>query len=599
MKQEIFKVEKDFGDKTLKNVFVKQQSEANRLQQDSVADVISQAKKFICVAAENAFSDELIKLLYNARKEKGIRIYVLVKTMNMAGFEQLKNNCIIRTVPDISGNYLICDRTVAFFFDEHLRGYALKNPETVGKLHDVFIYEFWNNAESEFIAKENKVSEQTFDVSPVQGNERVIINRSALSEKPYDTLLLKATDFVITNQNISEIMKSADTLYLDKKGCEKNREYLLQNSKKCDYFSDDCCVPLCKSGGKWYISNSSFENTSNNDGKLFFVEMENEPIFSNAYRLENVYTYRDAVEKEMLALKDFSPVTISASDEEQRSFDCDYKEFKRIKKMNNDDRENEFTKRNLLKSNKLSATIKFTINMTVSKLSKGAERASIYKDYHNFTEEMNKDIAAKNKLIKECAGYITKFEVDLKRLNSDISEKTKQIEECENKQRQLQLIPAKMQELTGKINEGEKSKSDVSQYEKQLIEEKKESASLKKDCDNVKKYKNEKNALDEKLRKTESALNSEQQKKTSTEDCLSKIAALEKEPKTVKACKEISDILNLGKFIPAFDEPRFGTLYEVKNGYEYALNSDEDSENAEKEMQVAGLQNVKFVASEK
>lgn len=583
MKTETFTIEKDFGNKTLANVFVKQNAEQDCQQRNSLEELLYSAEEFICVVAEDAFSSELMELLYNIRKQKGIRIYALVRNLEPAAFERLKNSCIIRTVPDISGNYLICDRTAAFFFDVQLHGYALKNAETVKKLHDVFIYEFWNNAKNEFIDKKIEVADQTFDVSPVQGNEQMIIDRSALSEKPYEAILQHATDFALANHRaISETIKTSSAkVYLDKKGCEINRSYIEKQDGEFIY-SDSCCVPLCKSNGKWYLSNSSFDKTSNNDGKLFFIEMENEPVFSNAYRLERTYTYRNAVGKDLLALKDFSAVKIAESDKEQKSFDCDYKEFKKIKKMNKADRAAEFSNRHLLNSDKPAATISFSVEMSVSTCSKEAGPAPIYESYKQFREQRNKEVYSIKKSKNEREDNIKKCENDLNKIDSNIKD-----------------LKIKQEDFNKKINscietfksaEKEKSKSDAAKYEKQRNEYIKQLDELKRQVSNLEK---QKVSVTEKIKKNKSDIEDFEKK-------LSDVDTLEINPKTVADCKKISAVLeNCEEYIPDFDEPKFGTLYKVKNGYEYELRSGDDYDEAETEMQAASLENVRFVASYK
>ena len=604
MKKKTFTIKTDFCDKKLENVFIKQSTEQGS-QKISLQKTLASAKGFVCVVAENAFSDELMKALVEVRNDKGIRIYALVSALEEPSFERLKNNCIIRSVPNINGNYIICDRTAAFFFDADLQGYAVQNIETVGKLHDTFIYEFWNNAEHEFVAKKNKVLEQTFDVSPVQGNNQLIINRSALSEKPYDSLLQKATDFVIDNQeNISELIKSQSIqrIYLDKKSCEKNRDYLLTEK---DFngeiiYSDDCRIPLCKSDGKWYVSNSSFDKSSSNDGKLFLAEMETEPVFSNAYHLKHTYTYGEAVGKEILRLKDFSAVTISDDAEEEKSFTCDYKEFKRIAKMTDSERESEFNNRHLLTSNKPSAHVTFSIEMSVSKLSKDARLAPIYKSYEEFINQRNKERNIKEELIKECERNIKKCEDALKQTEEKYSMLEKELSTCKEKQKQQNDNEVKIAELKKKTSE-ENDSAKTQQYKEQLSKLETENKSLSKNIAKLQESTKKIEALKKDLEKNRGILESEQKKREDAKACLSEIDALEKEPETVADCeKTASHLENLKKFIPPFDKPCFGTLYKVKEVYEYELQSDECYDEAEKEMQgeyvkKAGVENIKFV----
>ena len=77
-----------------------------------------------------------------------------------------------------------------------------------------------------------------------------------------------------------------------------------------------------------------------------------------------------------------------------------------------------------------------------------------------------------------------------------------------------------------------------------------------------------------------------------------KTKSLPKNPETVEDCRLVKE--TLAKFnnnfkVPSFDKPRIGTLYKVKNGWEYALKSENDIDAAEEEMNQAGIKNVEFV----
>lgn len=47
----------------------------------------------------------------------------------------------------------------------------------------------------------------------------------------------------------------------------------------------------------------------------------------------------------------------------------------------------------------------------------------------------------------------------------------------------------------------------------------------------------------------------------------------------------------------AFDEPKYGTLYEVKSTYEYELSLNDYSDEAEKEIPSAGITDVEFMSA--
>ena len=69
----------------------------------------------------------------------------------------------------------------------------------------------------------------------------------------------------------------------------------------------------------------------------------------------------------MFVAKDFSAVSISATDIEERSVSYDYKQFKKILKMTEVERESFFDK--ILHTDKFSASVTFNITMTVKQIS--------------------------------------------------------------------------------------------------------------------------------------------------------------------------------------------------------------------------------------
>ena len=568
-KTKSFEITKDFGDKTLEKVFVKEDKknlvQLSQLQKEM--NVAFSNAKSVCLVAESALSDSLLSMLASERRNRGLHIYIITKNLQPSALEVLRSNCIVREVPGISGNYLICDSDSAFFFDSNLQGYALHEKESVSKLHDLFVYEFWNNATKEFINETKPVAEQTFDVAPVLGNSNLVIDRSAQEKHPYEELLAHAEVFAATG-GISEYLKNSASkdvlLYLDKKACEENKDWLLKCSERKIIYTDNAILPLCKSSGQWYILNSSFNKNCDNEGKLFAVKMEKEPVFFNTHILKDTLTYREAAGKTMFSAKDFSKVSVSATDREERSISYDYRQFKKIAKMAESEREELFDKLHLLTSDKVSESVTFNVTVTVKELTKGAQPAPIYAEYEKFLKEKNAAVNSLNKAINESTEAINKLTL---KFDEKMAELRKKVAESQEKK-----------------NEYEKVKDKLTQ--KELV---KISAELKKSesaCTNVQKESYELNNM----------LKEENKKNQSLKSLLKKISALSQEPETKKECSEISEILNKKLTLPSFDKPKYGTLYKVKAGYEYELTSDEDSESAEEEMKAAGITNVEFVS---
>lgn len=619
-KSKKFTITKDFSSKTLEKVFVEQVSDTEITEAPSLREEIESALKqaeTVCLVAETAFSDELMNLLYEMRQNHGLRIYILIKDVQQkaSALERLKENCIVREVPHIRGNYLLCDKPAAFFFDGEMNGYAVKNEETVQKLHNLFIYNFWKESTKEFIQEVRDVAEQTFDVAPVHADENVIIDCSALEEPPYRQCLENADSFVTLGTFPKRLKdtNSGSTLYLDSKAWESNKDVLLKEQNRTVILTDKLSIPMCKSEGNWYILNNNFDN-DDNTGRFFSVKMECEPVFINTRKFYPTFTYGEAVGKTLFYAKDFENVEILSEDTEERSVSYDHKRFKEIVRMEETEREKFFDKQHLLHSDKLVATVTFTVTMTVKKLSKGAKEAPVYEEYKSFIAEVE----------------TRRKETEQKKISVEKSQETDK-NNLETVTQKLDAFQAKKQEYERDCQEKEELEGKISELKEQIQQAKQESGGNGKGL--LKKAKGEsfgvnnefekqlselqgqEKVLEEKIKKfqkekkTGEQLANErdviQKKLTETEESLKKLAdlmaafdRLPKKPETVVECEAIKSQLpdDFNLKVPSFDKPRYGTLYEIKNDYEYEVNSDDHFDEAEEEMRKAGLENVHFVS---
>lgn len=619
-KSKTFTITKDFSSKTLEKVFVEQVSDKGIMEAPSLREEIESALKqaeTVCLVAETAFSGELMNLLYEMRQNHGLRIYILIKDVQQkaSALELLKENCIVREVPHIRGNYLLCDKTAAFFFDGEMNGYAVKNEETVQKLHNLFIYNFWKESTKEFIQEVRDVAEQTFDVAPVNADENVIIDCSALEEPPYRQCLENADSFVTLGTFPKRLKdtNSGSTLYLDKQAWESNKDVLLKEQNRTVILADKLSIPMYKSKGNWYILNNNFDN-DDNTGRFFSVKMECEPVFINTRKFYPTFTYGDAVGKTLFYAKNFENVEILSRDTEERSVSYEHKRFKEIVRMEETEREKFFDKQHLLHSDKLAATVTFTVTMTVKKLSKGAKEAPVYEEYKSFIAEVE----------------TRRKETEQKKISVEKSQETDK-NNLETVTQKLDAFQAKKQEYERDCQKKEELEGKISELKEQIQQAKQESGGNGKGL--LKKAKGEnfgvnnefekqlselqgqEKVLEEKIKKfqkekkTGEQLANErdviQKKLTETEESLKKLAdlmaafdRLPKKPETVVECEAIKSQLpdDFNLKVPSFDKPRYGTLYEIKNGYEYEVNSDDDFDEAEEEMREAGLENVHFVS---
>lgn len=619
-KSKTFTITKDFSSKTLEKVFVEQVSDKGIMEAPSLREEIESALKqaeTVCLVAETAFSGELMNLLYEMRQNHGLRIYILIKDVQQkaSALELLKENCIVREVPHIRGNYLLCDKTAAFFFDGEMNGYAVKNEETVQKLHNLFIYNFWKESTKEFIREVSDVAYRTFDVAPVHADENVIIDRSALEESPYRKCLENADSFVTLGTFPKRLKdtNSGSTLYLDKQAWESNKDVLLKEQNRTVILTDKLSIPMCKFEGNWYILNNNFDN-DDNTGRFFSVKMECEPVFINTRKFYPTFTYGDAVGKTLFYAKNFENVEILSEDTEDRSVSYDHKRFKEIVRMEETEREKFFDKQRLLHSDKLVATVTFTVTMTVKKLSKGAKEAPVYEEYKSFIAEVE----------------TRRKETEQKKISVEKSQETDK-NNLETVTQKLDAFQAKKQEYERDCQKKEELEGKISELKEQIQQAKQESGGNGKGL--LKKAKGEnfgvnnefekqlselrgqEKVLEEKIKrfqkekKTGKQLANErdviQKKLTETEESLKKLAdlmaafdRLPKKPETVVECEAIKSQLpdDFNLKVPSFDKPRYGTLYKIQNDYEYEVNSDDDFDEAEEEMRKAGLENVHFVS---
>lgn len=519
-KSKTFTITKDFGSKTLSKVFVreKEKFEINISIKERLFEAVKNSQT-VCLVAENPVDKELMEVLRSVRENSGLRIYAIEPKLSEVNFALLKNNSIVREVPEIKGNYLLCDLREAFFYDVNLNGFCLNNLETVEKLHNYFIYHFWNKATKEYVSEIKTVAEQTFDVAPVSDSKELLINQNALFDNADAFCLPKVLPDFAKN-------KADDTaFYLSKNVIEKNRDWLLKEKNSKFIYTDSLSVQLCKAKTDWYIMNDDFA-----------VLMEKEPAFGSYSLLKDVFSYKEAVGKDVFTLKDFSPVLVEAVGSENKSITVDYKTFKHIARMSENERIELFEKKNLLQSDKLAASVEFSILMNVRKLSKDAKPAPVYSEYENFQKAFTDSVKKIEKDIYAGSGKIKNYKNELDKINLQIEDFRKQKKDCSKFKKQL----ADKQELLA-------SEIKYVDANKLLLEK---SKVFTKNFDNI-------------------------------EDCQ----------------KAIGIFAALKSNIPDFDKPKFGILYKTKTDYEYVLNSSEDLEKAEEEMQAAKIKDVKFVDS--
>lgn len=407
-----FKITKDCGKKVLRKVFVKEEVSLPVYYDinDELHNALAVAKT-VCVVTESGLNQSLVKMLCNTRAKTGLRIYMLVKEFRPGAWDSLRKNVIIRKVPHIRGNYLLCDTEIVFFFNTDMQGYAIKDKECAKILHDLFVYDFWNNATGEFVDGEKDVVEKTFDVSPVYGNDLVKINRSALEKSPYASLFGKLKSCMVQGRLpdfIKDVVNENVALFFDKMACEENRDWINGTEGKAVYYTDDSIFPICESENSWYILNNHFEDSSNNIGGFFAIKMKGQPSVKDVYHLRDSVTYKEVADKTILRLNDFTSIKIEPVVNEEREFLCDYRLFRDIGRMSGDECEKFFDKQKVFDSNALAVKIDYTMTISVKQVSEKAKQAKVYEEYDNF-------VKAKNKAVEKLKSNIAEFQKNLKK----------------------------------------------------------------------------------------------------------------------------------------------------------------------------------------
>ncbi len=209
-------------------------------------------------------------------------------------------------------------------------------------------------------------------------------------------------------------------------------------------------------------------------------------------------------------------------------------------------------------------------------LSKNKEIDSI----HEKISENEEKIAelSKKKDDKKAAGSIVDFEKAIKKLNAELQQK---------KSEKASIVKKLSQELEEKKSkESEKFKKELSNRDNQITALEKDISKLESEKENFEKSLTKENADKAKVEKSSASFKNVQ----TVQDFSSAKKLLE---------DTLSGIYS-GKITlqtPDFDLPKFGELYQDKKHFEYIVLEEDDFENAEKEMQSFGIQDVSFVSA--
>lgn len=294
-----YKITKDFGGKILKDVFVRREDAANTDSFD-IKDAMKssiEAAEAVCVYGD--LSQGLVDILAAARGS----VYVIVPKIDETRLFALKGRAIVRECAAVQGRFVICDKTTAFFFDANFSvgdcdGCALHRAESVEKLYDYFIWNFWNNTTREYISSVTPVHDKTFDVCPPVDSEDGVFcySKSADEVSPCMKKIMVADTIACANA----VPGSAQTMIAAKGTYEQDKGWIAKvkgamAQGRHFVLADRVPLPMIQSGGKWFITNYDDGDEADNSGKYFVVEMEEAPVFANEHDFHREYSYSDNV----------------------------------------------------------------------------------------------------------------------------------------------------------------------------------------------------------------------------------------------------------------------------------------------------------------
>lgn len=165
------KVHKDYSDELIQKVFVKEGLGTVK-NKEEFCEIFKAAKEKICLVCENGLSTELLKALAMTSARK----YVIVRELEEEKYQTLSELLIVREVSNISGNYAIIDGSKIIFFDKNLNFNLVSDVKVAQKASSLFIKEFWDNANFEYVGKKQVAAETTFDIAPIYSEGKFIID---------------------------------------------------------------------------------------------------------------------------------------------------------------------------------------------------------------------------------------------------------------------------------------------------------------------------------------------------------------------------------------------------------------------------------------
>lgn len=293
----------------------------------------------VYICAENGISDDVSAFLEN---NNSLRIYILVRKINESVWLNIpyKENCIVREVPSLSGNYIITEgenSSLLFLFDTEFNGFVLKDSEMIHKMKQVFINEFWNYASKEFVIELQDVAEKSFDVPSVKGDCTLILNQGVEDKSPLQNIIDNVEEIFLRNNPEKFLNYPIKKLYLKNIPERTILESFLKNGTEV-YYAPDLDFDFIKTPNALYAANfdiSLDKWRESRDGRLFLLKTDiSKFVYGKTYKLNESLTWNECLGNEILDINGKPYIVIEKGNlQEVKARPVDARKIKKNKKI--------------------------------------------------------------------------------------------------------------------------------------------------------------------------------------------------------------------------------------------------------------------------
>lgn len=377
------KFKKSFKDTPVDNVFVLHNDGPIGNIEGILRTAVQGAQDKVCFVLENGMNNTIAQMLYGIQSRR----YVIVPKIEEDKYKSLKGEIIAREVDNIKGNYAIVDARRIFFFDEQFNGYIVANDKVAEVIQQLFLKEFWENGEMEFIEDKRLCAEVTFDVPPIYGNDIVMIDKSFDGETEVESLINGAKKLAFTQKAFMQgneiIIKKADL----------NSDLLKNVSNENIFLAKDLPCSIVFDGSNTYILNFDVAKyrtlPEKQQGRLFAVKCGDLTV-GKTYKFFKHKTVEELMGKDVLSI-DGNALTVLENAEEQRKITTDLRMAAEYEKMDAETLEARLEKKypRIFNTNKYAAGVTYNIAIEIAKRTITGV-AEVYGEYERAKEALRK-----------------------------------------------------------------------------------------------------------------------------------------------------------------------------------------------------------------